>query len=52
VSNRSIDPRNEAAFCYVEVKTAGESRAGQYKYPDVERAARELHQMMEAWVRV
>jgi len=68
VSNRSIELRNEAAFCYVEVKMAGpwtggyaahqcalvaaESRAGHYKYPDVERAAHELHEMMEARVKV
>jgi hypothetical protein len=31
---------------------AAESRAGQYKYPNIERAAHDLHQMMEARVRV
>ncbi|MDB4933685.1 MAG: hypothetical protein JWP87_657 [Labilithrix sp.] len=27
---------------------SAESRAGQYKYPDIERAAHELHEMMDA----
>lgn len=31
---------------------AAESRAGHYKYPDIERAAHELHEMIEARVRV
>ena len=53
------DTKERYAFPYGDFRKvhrcgllAAESRAGQYKYADIERAAHELHEMMEARVKV